>query len=309
MNFENKKATREAYGEVLKELGKENDKVVVLDADLSNATKTGGFAKEFPDRFFNMGIAEQDMVSTAAGLSTCGKIPFASSFAVFLTGRAYDQVRNSVAYPNLNVKLCGTHAGVTVGEDGATHQMLEDISITRTLPNLKVFCPADEIETRWLIKEIAKIEGPCYVRLGRSKVPQIYDENEKFEIGKFKVFGEGTDATIFASGVTVSEALIAKDELEKEGINVRVVDVCSIKPLDEETILKCAKETKKLISVEDHMVTGGIGSAIAEVLTEKYPAKLVRMGINDSFGRSGKAGELVKYYGLDSANIIKTVKE
>jgi len=309
MNFENKKATREAYGEVLKELGKENDKVVVLDADLSNATKTGGFAKEFPDRFFNMGIAEQDMVSTAAGLSTCGKIPFASSFAVFLTGRAYDQVRNSVAYPNLNVKLCGTHAGVTVGEDGATHQMLEDISITRTLPNLKVFCPADEIETRWLIKEIAKIEGPCYVRLGRSKVPQIYDENEKFEIGKFKVFGEGTDATIFASGVTVSEALIAKDELEKEGINVRVVDVCSIKPLDEETILKCAKETKKLISVEDHMITGGIGSAIAEVLTEKYPAKLVRMGINDSFGRSGKAGELVKYYGLDSANIIKTVKE
>jgi len=309
MNFENKKATREAYGEVLKELGKENDKVVVLDADLSNATKTGGFAKEFPDRFFNMGIAEQDMVSTAAGLSTCGKIPFASSFAVFLTGRAYDQVRNSVAYPNLNVKLCGTHAGVTVGEDGATHQMLEDISITRTLPNLKVFCPADEIETRWLIKEIAKIEGPCYVRLGRSKVPQIYDENEKFEIGKFKVFGEGTDATIFASGVTVSEALIAKDELEKEGINVRVVDVCSIKPLDEETILKCAKETKKLISVEDHMVTGGIGSAIAEVLTEKYPAKLVRMGINDSFGRSGKAGELIKYYGLDSANIIKTVKE
>ena len=309
MNFENKKATREAYGEVLKELGKENDKVVVLDADLSNATKTGGFAKEFPDRFFNMGIAEQDMVSTAAGLSTCGKIPFASSFAVFLTGRAYDQVRNSVAYPNLNVKLCGTHAGVTVGEDGATHQMLEDISITRTLPNLKVFCPADEIETRWLIKEIAKIEGPCYVRLGRSKVPQIYDENEKFEIGKFKVFGEGTDATIFASGVTVSEALIAKDELEKEGINVRVVDVCSIKPLDEETILKCAKETKKLISVEDHMITGGIGSAIAEVLTEKYPAKLVRMGINDSFGRSGKAGELIKYYGLDSANIIKTVKE
>ena len=309
MNFENKKATREAYGEVLKELGKENEKVVVLDADLSNATKTGGFAKEFPDRFFNMGIAEQDMVSTAAGLSTCGKIPFASSFAVFLTGRAYDQVRNSVAYPNLNVKLCGTHAGVTVGEDGATHQMLEDISITRTLPNLKVFCPADEIETRWLIKEIAKIEGPCYVRLGRSKVPQIYDENEKFEIGKFKVFGEGTDATIFASGVTVSEALIAKDELEKEGINVRVVDVCSIKPLDEETILKCAKETKKLISVEDHMVTGGIGSAIAEVLTEKYPAKLVRMGINDSFGRSGKAGELIKYYGLDSANIIKTVKE
>jgi transketolase len=256
-----------------------------------------------------MGIAEQDMVSTAAGLSTCGKIPFASSFAVFLTGRAYDQVRNSVAYPNLNVKLCGTHAGVTVGEDGATHQMLEDISITRTLPNLKVFCPADEIETRWLIKEIAKIEGPCYVRLGRSKVPQIYDENEKFEIGKFKVFGEGTDATIFASGVTVSEALIAKDELEKEGINVRVVDVCSIKPLDEETILKCAKETKKLISVEDHMITGGIGSAIAEVLTEKYPAKLVRMGINDSFGRSGKAGELVKYYGLDSASIIKTVKE
>ena len=309
MDLENKKATRESYGEALLDLGKKNENVVVFDADLSGATKTNTFAKEIKDRFFNIGIAEQDMVSTAAGISTCGKIPYASSFAVFLAGRAYDQVRNAVCYPNLNVKLCATHAGITVGEDGATHQMLEDVSLMRGLPNMRVFCPADETETRWIIEEISKIEGPCYVRLGRSKVPKIYDDGEKFEIGKAKQIGEGTDATIFASGVTVSEAIFAMEKLKEEGINVRVVDICSIKPIDKDMIVKCAKETKKLVSVEDHSVIGGIGSAIADVLIEEYPCKLTKIGINDTFGKSGKANDLMKYYGLDSEAIIKVIKE
>ena len=309
MDLENKKATRESYGEALLDLGKKNENVVVFDADLSGATKTNTFAKEIKDRFFNIGIAEQDMVSTAAGISTCGKIPYASSFAAFLAGRAYDQVRNAVCYPNLNVKLCATHAGITVGEDGATHQMLEDVSLMRGLPNMRVFCPADETETKWVIEEISKIEGPCYVRLGRSKVPKIYDDGEKFEVGKAKQIGEGTDATIFASGVTVSEAIFAMEKLKEEGINVRVVDICSIKPIDKDMIVKCAKETKKLVSVEDHSVIGGIGSAIADVLIEEYPCKLTKIGINDTFGKSGKANELVKYYGLDSESIIKVIKE
>ena len=309
MNFENKKATRESYGEALLSLGKNNENVVVFDADLSGATKTNTFSKEIKDRFFNIGIAEQDMVSTAAGISTCGKIPYASSFAVFLAGRAYDQVRNAVAYPNLNVKLCATHAGITVGEDGATHQMLEDVSLMRGLPNMKVFCPADETETKWIIEEISKIDGPCYVRLGRSKVPMIYEENEKFEIGKAKQIGDGTDATVFASGVTVSEAIIAMEKLKEEGINIRVVDICSIKPIDKDMIIKAAKETKKLISVEDHSIIGGIGTAISEVLIEEYPTKLIKMGVKDVFGKSGKADELLKYYELDSESIMKMVKE
>lgn len=309
MDLENKKATRESYGEALLALGKKNENVIVFDADLSGATKTNTFAKEIKDRFFNIGIAEQDMVSTAAGISTCGKIPYASSFAAFLAGRAYDQVRNAVCYPNLNVKLCATHAGITVGEDGATHQMLEDVSLMRGLPNMRVFCPADETETKWVIEEISKIEGPCYVRLGRSKVPKIYADGEKFEVGKAKQIGDGTDATIFASGVTVSEAIFAMEKLKEEGINVRVVDICSIKPIDKDMIVKCAKETKKLVSVEDHSVIGGIGSAIADVLIEEYPCKLTKIGINDTFGKSGKANELVKYYGLDSESIIKVIKE
>lgn len=309
MDLENKKATRESYGEALLALGKKNENVVVFDADLSGATKTNTFAKEIKDRFFNIGIAEQDMVSTAAGISTCGKIPYASSFAAFLAGRAYDQVRNAVCYPNLNVKLCATHAGITVGEDGATHQMLEDVSLMRGLPNMRVFCPADETETKWVIEEISKIEGPCYVRLGRSKVPKIYADGEKFEVGKAKQIGDGIDATIFASGVTVSEAIFAMEKLKDEGINVRVVDICSIKPIDRDMIVKCAKETKKLVSVEDHSVIGGIGSAIADVLIEEYPCKLTKIGINDTFGKSGKANDLVKYYGLDSESIIKVIKE
>ena len=302
-----KKATRQSYGEALVELGKENSKIVVLDADLAGATKTELFKKEFPERFFDIGIAEQDMISTAAGFAACGKIPYASTFAVFAAGRAYDQIRNSVCYPNLNVKICATHCGVTVGEDGATHQMLEDISLMRTLPNMKVFCPSDDVQTKWLIKELAHIEGPCYIRLSRLATLGIYKNSEILEIGKAVQMGEGTDATVFATGVVVSEAIKAKEELEKQGINIRVVDVHTIKPIDKDMIVKCARETKKLISVEDHSVIGGLGSAISEVLTEMCPTKLIRMGIKDTFGKSGKAEELMKYFGITAEDIKREI--
>lgn len=305
MNLDEKIATRESYGKALAELGKENEKIVVFDADLSNATKTNLFAKQFPHRFFDMGIAEQNMLGVAAGMSTCGKIPYVSTFAVFAAGRAYDQVRNSICYPNLNVKICATHAGVTVGEDGATHQMLEDISLMRTLPNMHVICTSDDTQTRWAVKEIAKIEGPVYLRLCRLSTPVIYDENQKFEIGKSVKIGDGTDATIFATGVTVSEAIKAQGVLAEKGINIRVVDMHSIKPIDEEMIIKCAEETNRLISIEDHNVIGGLGSAIAEVLTEKCPKRLERMGINDTFGKSGKAEELMKHFKIDCEAIAE----
>ncbi len=231
-------------------------------------------------------------------------MPFASTFAVFAAGRSYDQIRNSICYPNLDVKICATHAGITVGEDGATHQMLEDISMMRTLPNMKVISPSDDIETKWAIEEAYKQVGPVYVRLSRLATPIIYEENQKFEFGKMIQIGEGTDATIFATGDVVSEAIKAKEELEKKKIYVRVIDVHTIKPIDEEMIIKCAKETKRLISIEDHNIIGGLGSAISEVLTNYYPAKLERIGIKDEFGRSGKAEELIKYYGLDAKNIV-----
>ena len=282
-----KKATRQSYGEALLELGKENEQIVVFDADLASATKTNLFAKEFPNRFFDMGIAEQNMISTAAGMATCGKIPYASTFAVFAAGRAYDQIRNSVCYPKLNVKICATHAGITVGEDGATHQMIEDISLMRTLPNMTVISTSDDIQTKWAVKEISKLNGPVYLRLSRLATPVIYDENQKFEIGKAVQIGEGTDATIFATGVTVSEALKAQEELKIKGIDVRVVDIHTIKPIDRDIIVKCAKETKRLISIEDHNIIGGLGSAISEVLADEYPVKLTRLGINDTFGKSG----------------------
>ena len=300
-----KKATRQSYGEALLELGKENKDVVVLDADLAGATKTELFAKDFPDRFFDIGIAEADMMGTAAGLSTCGKIPYVSTFAMFAAGRSYDQIRNSICYPNLNVKICATHAGITVGEDGATHQMIEDLSLMRTIPNMTVLSPSDDTQTKWIIKEISKINGPVYVRLARLATEEIYDENQKFEIGKAVQHGDGTDGTIFATGVTVQEALKARKVLQEKGINVRVVDMFSIKPIDREIVVKCAKETKKLISIEDHNVIGGLGSAISEVLTDEYPAKLIRLGIKDIFGRSGKAEELMKLYGIVSDNIIE----
>ena len=304
MNENVKKATRQSYGEALLELGKENEKVVVFDADLSTATKTSLFAKEFPNRFFDMGIAEQNMISTAAGTATCGKIPYASTFAVFAAGRAYDQIRNSVCYPKLNVKICATHAGITVGEDGATHQMIEDMSLMRTLPNMTVVSTSDDTQTKWAVKEISKIEGPVYLRLSRLATPIIYDENQKFEIGKAVQFGDGEDATIFATGVTVSEALIAQKELKDKGINVRVVDVHTIKPIDRDMIVKCAKETRRLISIEDHNVIGGLGSAISEVLTDKFPTKLIRLGINDVFGKSGNATELMKYFGITANDLV-----
>ena len=305
MDLEAKKATRESYGEALLELGKENNNVVVFDADLSTATKTSIFAKEFPERFFDMGIAEQNMMSTAAGMATCGKIPYVSTFAVFAAGRAYDQIRNSICYPKLNVKICATHAGITVGEDGATHQMIEDISLMRTLPNMIVISTSDDIETKWAVKEISKINGPVYLRLARLATPQIYDENQKFEIGKAVQIGSGTDATVFATGVTVAEAIKAQGILKERGVQIRVVDMHTIKPIDREIIVKCAKETERLISIEDHNIIGGLGSAIAEVLTDEYPAKLERMGIKDTFGKSGKAEQLMKYFKITAEDIVE----
>ena len=305
MDINNKKATRQSYGEALLELGKKNEKIVVLDADLSTATKTKLFAKEFPNRFFDMGIAEQNMITTAAGMSTCGKIPYASTFAIFAAGRAYDQIRNSICYPKLNVKICATHAGITVGEDGATHQMIEDISLMRTIPNMTVISTSDDLETKWAVKEASKINGPVYLRLSRLATPIIYDENQKFEIGKAIQIGNGTDGTIFATGVTVSEALKAQEQLKQKGIEVRVVDVHTIKPIDKEMIIKCAKETEKLVSIEDHNVIGGLGTAISEVLTDEYPVKLIRLGIKDIFGKSGKAEELMKYFKITAEDIVQ----
>jgi transketolase len=307
MNMNLNIATRESYGEKLAELGKVNEKIVVLDADLAEATKTSVFKEKFPNRFFDMGIAEQDMLATAAGMSTCGLIPYVSTFAVFATGRAYDQIRNSICYPNLNVKICATHAGVSVGEDGATHQMLEDLGLMRGLPNMTVLSVSDDIQTKWAIEEVSKIQGPVYVRLGRLKSPVIYEENQKFEIGKGIQIGDGIDATVIATGLMVHQAILAKEELEKQGINIRVVDIHTIKPIDKELIVKCAKETKRIITIEDHSIIGGLGSAVCEVLCEEYPCKVTRMGMKDTFGKSGKAEELLKYFGLTKDAIIKEI--
>lgn len=308
MNLDKKIATRQSYGEALAELGEKNKKIVVLDADLSESTKTCLFAKKFPNRFFEMGIAEQDMMSTAAGFAASGMIPYASSFAVFAAGRAYDQIRNSICYPKLNVKICATHAGVTVGEDGATHQMLEDIGLMRGLPNMTVISTSDDTETKWAVEEISKIDGPVYLRLGRYATPVIYDENQKFEIGKGIQIGEGTDATVIATGVCVSEAIKAKEILEKEGINIRVVDIHTIKPIDRDIIIKSAKETKRIITIEEHNIIGGLGSTVCEVLSEEYPTKVTRMGIKDRFGTSAPASELIHYFKLDAEAIVDEIK-
>lgn len=309
MDINKKIATRQSYGEALADLGEKNKNIVVLDADLSEATKTCIFAKKFPNRFFEMGIAEQDMLATSAGMAVSGLIPFASTFAVFATGRAYDQIRNSICYPKLNVKICGTHAGVTVGEDGATHQMLEDINLMRGLPNMTVMSVSDDAQTRWAVEEISKIAGPVYLRLARYATPVIYGESQEFEFGKGIQIGDGTDATVFTTGICVSEAIKAKDELEKEGINIRVVDIHTIKPIDKELIIKCAKETKKIITIEDHSIIGGLGSAVCEVLSEEYPTKVIRMGVNDTFGTSGKAEELISYFNIDAKSIIEKVRK
>lgn len=308
MNLDKKVATRASYGETLAEIG-EDKRIIVLDADLAEATKTSVFAKKYPERFFDMGIAEQDMLSTAAGLASAGQIPFVSTFAMFAAGRAYDQIRNSICYPKMNVKICATHAGVTVGEDGATHQMLEDISLMRTLPNMTVMCTSDDIQTRWAVKEIAKLDKPVYLRLCRLATPVIYEEGQKFELGKGMQIGEGTDATVIATGVVVQEAIKAKEELEKQGINIRVIDMHTIKPIDKELVIKCAKETKKIITIEDHSIIGGLGSAVCETLSEENPTKVIRMGVKDSFGKSGKAEELLEYFGLTARSIIEKVKE
>ena len=255
---EEKIATRQSYGEKLAELGEKNNNIVVLDADLSTATKTNIFGKKFPNRFFDMGISEQDMIGTAAGFATCGKIPFASTFAMFAAGRAYDQIRNAVCYPNLNVKICATHAGITVGEDGATHQMLEDIALMRVLPNMRVIAPSDDVQTKWAVEEALKINGPVYIRLSRMATHVIYEQNQKFEMGKAVRIGDGTDACIIATGDVVCEAIKAKEELEKEGINITVLDMFSIKPIDKEAILNAAKTCKKIITLEDHSIIGGL---------------------------------------------------
>ena len=249
------------------------------------------------------------MMGTAAGFATCGKIPYASTFAVFAAGRAYDQIRNSICYPNLNVKICATHSGVTVGEDGATHQMLEDIALMRALPNMTVMCTSDDTQTKWAIKEISKIKGPVYLRLSRLATPIIYKSSEKFEIGKAIQIGEGTDATIIATGDVVYEAIKAKEELEKIGKNVRILDIHTIKPIDKQAIIKCAKETKKIITIEDHNIIGGLGSSVCEVLSEEYPTKVVRLGIKDTFGKSGKAEELMEYFGIKAKNIIENIEK
>ena len=303
------KATRESYGEALAMLGEKYKDLVVLDADLASATKTSIFKKKFPERFFDMGIAEQDMMGTAAGLALGGKIPFASTFAVFASGRAYDQVRNTICYGNLNVKIGATHAGITVGEDGATHQALEDISLMRSLPNMTVMSPSDDRQTKWIIEEAIKREGPMYIRLARPATGEIYGDGFEFEFGKAIQHGEGTEATIIATGVTVAEALVAQRDLIGEGINIRVIDMYTIKPIDREIIIKAAKETKRIITVEDHSIIGGLGTAVCEVICDEYPMKVTRMGVKDKFGESGKWDELMHQYKIDAEAIKEEIRK
>lgn len=299
------KATRDAYGETLKALGAEYPELVVLDADLSASTKTQDFAKVYPDRFFDCGIAEGNMMSTAAGLAAAGKIPFASTFAVFGAGRAYEQIRNSICYPKLNVKVAVTHAGLTVGEDGATHQMLEDISLMRTLPNMTVVVPADAAETAAVIRWAASYHGPVYIRMGRAKCDDVTDPEAPFTPGKAVTLRKGYDVTIIACGIMVGKAVQAADILRGAGISARVINMSSIKPIDEEAILKAAEDTGAIVTAEEHSVIGGLGSAVAEVLAKHYPAPVAMVGVNDSFGESGKADELLKKYGLTAAHIAE----
>ena len=301
-------ATREAYGQTLLALGQENPNVVVLDADLSKSTKTYDFSQRYPERFFNMGVAEANMVATAAGLATAGKIPFCSTFAVFATGRAYDQVRNSVAYPHLNVKIAATHAGVTVGEDGGSHQSIEDIAIMRALPGFTIFVPADARETEAAIRAAAAIVGPVYIRLGRSGVPVIHDQNFKFTPGKAIQLQTGDDVTIIATGIMVAAALEAAGVLSKAGIKARVLDMHTIKPLDVVAIVAAARETGAVVTAEEHSIIGGLGSAVAEVLGEHQPVPLQRVGVPDLFGESGKPAELLEHFGLTANAITSAVQ-
>lgn len=302
-------ATRESYGNALVECGKKYDNLVVLDADLAAATKTAAFKKAFPTRHIDCGIAECNMVSIAAGIASTGKIPFVSSFAMFVAGRAFEQIRNSIGYPKLNVKIGATHAGISVGEDGATHQCNEDIALMRTIPGIVVINPCDDIEAKSAVKAAMEHEGPVYLRFGRLAVPVINDYNDyNFEIGKGKVLKEGNDITIIATGLCVSESLEAANMLKEEGIDARVINMHTIKPIDKELIIKSAKETKKIITVEEHSIIGGLGDAVCDVICENYPTSVQKIGINDVYGESGTAAELIKKYGLDSEGIYKQIK-
>lgn len=302
-------ATRDAYGKALAELGGRNKDIVVLDADLSRSTKTGDFFDLYPERFFNIGIAEANMVGIAAGFATTGKIPFVSTFAIFGTMRAADQVRNSICYPNLNVKLALTHAGITLGEDGASHQTVEDISVMRTLPNMTVIVPADGEEARQAVNAAAEYVGPVYLRLGRPKVPAIFDSSYKFEIGKGVVVHEGDDVTVIACGIMLSPALEAARELAGQGVSVRVINMPTIKPIDRDLIIAAARETKGIVTAEEHSIIGGLGSAVAEVVGESVPTKVLRVGVMDTFGESGKPDELLQKYGLTKEHIVSKIRE
>ncbi len=304
-----KVATRDAYGDALVSLGKKRSDVVVLDADLSGSTKTSKFAKAFPERFFNIGIAEQDMMGTAAGFAVGGKLPFVSTFAVFATGRAWEQVRQSICYPNLSVKIVASHAGITVGEDGGSHQSIEDIAVMRVIPNMTVIVPADGPETMQAIEAAAEFKGPCYVRVGRNKVPTLFGEDYKFKIGKAHVFNDGKDVVIIAVGIMVAEALKARDLLKTEGIDAGVINMSTIKPIDADAVITAAKRCGAVVTAEEHSIIGGLGGAVAEVLSEYAPVPLVRVGVKDAFGTSGDQEGLLKHYGISAENIADSVKE
>ena len=302
-------ATRESYGNALAALGKEHDNVVVLDADLAGATKTSTFKKEFPDRHFDCGIAEGNMMAVAAGLASMGLVPFASTFAMFAAGRAFEQVRNSIGYPHLNVKIGATHGGISVGEDGASHQCCEDFALMRSIPGMTVICPSDDVEARAAVNAAYEFEGPVYLRFGRSGVPVFHDEDSfKFEIGKGEVLQDGNDVAIIATGLMVCEAMKAGEELKTDGINARVINMATIKPLDEELVLKAAKECGKIVTCEEHSIIGGLGEAVSSLLAEKLPTPVRRIGVNDEFGHSGPAADLLKDFGLSAENIVATVK-
>ena len=301
------KSVRSAYGKTLVELGKENKDIVVLDADLSCSTQTQIFAKEFPERFFNVGIAEQDLMTTAAGLACTGKIPFVSTFAVFASGRAWEQIRNTICYSNLNVKIAATHGGITVGEDGASHQALEDIALMRAIPNMTVIVPADEAETIAAIKYAAELKSPVYVRISRSNLPDVFDGSHKFNVKKADVMKEGQDVTLVTNGETLIETLNCAKMLKEKGISAEVINMPVVKPLDKETVINSAKKTNRVITIENHSIIGGLGSAITEVLSEEYPTKVTRIGTNDEFGQSGTAKELVDFYGLTAEKLTEKI--
>ena len=304
-----KVATRDSYGAALVELGQKYDNLVVLDADLAGATKTGVFKKAFPDRHIDCGIAEANMMCVAAGMSTAGLVPFASSFAMFAAGRAFEQVRNSIGYPHLNVKIGATHGGISVGEDGASHQCCEDFALMRSIPGMTVICPADDVEAKAAVKAAYLMDGPVYLRFGRLAVPVFHSEDYKFEIGKGEVLKDGNDVAIIANGLLTYEAILAGEELEKQGIHARVINMATIKPLDEELVLKAAKECGKVITCEEHSVIGGLGEAVCSLLAEKCPTLVRRIGVNDEFGHSGPAVDLLKQFGLSSENIVAAAKE